>query len=220
MVKKAFLAAIDNYASPYTMQSNINDLEYVKSILIGKGFSVTTLINNSATKSAILNGMNSLKNGVGQGDHVVFGFFGHGSQQPNSSEDDGTAECLCAYNWASGGLIWDYEVENVFRSLPCEYDLFFNTCFSDGVGENNMGVTWQACRENEYSTAAQTTEGVWRGLFPTFFCWVIEHFSEYSRWRVYLEIQARISKYINTQHCVVRGSPQQLWFEKPFGGII
>lgn len=219
MVKKALLVAIDKYVSPYTMYSNINDMEYLKSVLIARGFSVTTLVNNSATKAAILNGINALKSGVVFGDHVCFAFIGHGSQQPNSRENDGTAECLCTYDWQSGGVIWDYEIENVFRSLPCGYDLIFNTCFSGGIGENNLGVTWQACRENEYSTAAKTTDGTWRGLFITFFCMAMEHFPDYSRWRIYLQTQQSISKYLSTQHCEVRGAPHELWNEKPFGGI-
>lgn len=218
MVKKALIVAIDNYVSPYTMYSNVNDGEDLKNTLINKGYSVTTIYNSSATKSNVLNGIYNLIVNRIVGDHICFAFFGHGSKARYSGESDGTAECLCAYNWVSGGIIWDFEIEPIFRNVNCEYDLVFGSCFSGGIGEYDRGRIWQACGENE-SAWSGILNGKWHGIFPAYLCWMIRNRPYSNALNIYNEVYVNVLRTTSNQHCVLRGSNDSI-MKVPFGGII
>lgn len=215
MVKRALIVAIDTYAVPYTMNSNITDANDLRDVLIQRGYTVTMLTNGNATKSIVLAHLNMFRRI--SADHFCFAFFGHGSRAPYSGENDSTAECLCCYNWQYGGLIWDYEIEPIFRQFPCEYDLIFGSCFSGGIGEYDLGAIWQACQENEYSyTAPLYPSGVWRGIFSIYLCWFLRNRPNSTRQQIYNELYNYVLAATPTQHCQLRGSYN---YKKPLGAV-
>lgn len=217
MVKKALIVGINNYVSPYTLYSSINDGEDLKNTLVAKGFSVVTVYNSNATKSNILNNIYSLVSNVTENDHICFAFFGHGSKANYSGESDGTAECLCAYNWSSGGIIWDFEIEPIFRDVKCGYDLVFGSCFSGGVGEYDKGAIWQACGENERAWSG-VLNGKWRGIFPAYLFWLFRNRLTFNRMQIYSEAYNNTVMVVPSQHCVLRGSNDTI-LKKPLGVV-
>lgn len=172
-MREALLVAVDAYRPPHTLHSAVADLNALHEILRMSGFSITALVDAQATKANILSALGNMAKAVTKpGGAIFFAFFGHGSQLP-STEDDGTSECLCAYDWETGGLVWDHEVEPILANLPplstCE--LFFGCCFSGGIVEKPgiPIISWQACREEEYAYWVRLEDGSERGLFPLMF---------------------------------------------------
>lgn len=170
-MRKALLAAVDAYRAPHTLHCAIADMNGIANILRMSGFSITTLIDAQATKANILSSLGAMVKAVTKpGEAICFAFFGHGGQMP-SSEDDGYSECLCAYDWETGGLVWDHELDATLATLPpqstCE--LIFGCCFAGGIVEipGVAVISWQACRELEYSWSVRMDENSpERGLFP------------------------------------------------------
>lgn len=162
------MAAINAYREPYTLYAGLNDLADMGDILRMSGFSTTTLFDAQATKANIMAGLRALIQGAKTGESISFFFCGHGGQMP-SAEPDGYSECLCAYDWEQGGLLWDHEMDSILAGIGpgVTCDLFFGCCFAGGIVEvpgANI-ISWQACQEEEYSASVKL-DGVWRGLFP------------------------------------------------------
>lgn len=216
-MKRALIAAIDNYAPPYTSLSNLNDLYELKNALESKGFVVSTLMDGGATKLAILNELQNLINVSVSGDNLCFAFFGHGSHLSNPVESDGTSECLCCYDWQSGGLIWDYELENMVQGLVsgCECDFIFGSCYAGGMVEGTSCTVWGACRELENSHALKAN-GIWRGAFALFFCWFLVNYPQFSRYQTYYNTYYNVLNYVPNQHCTLRGTYYAIYDDKPF----
>lgn len=77
------------------------DVDYVKAMLIGVGYKdIATLVNNEATKAAIVNEFGKLAQRCQLGDVVYIHFSGHGQQvtDMNGDEEDGLDESWIPYD--------------------------------------------------------------------------------------------------------------------------
>lgn len=103
--KVALIVAIGNYpeGGRWKNLSSGNDVKYIKGALIKNGFNekdIDTLLNQNATKDAIIKALDKLYERVEVGDIVYFQFSGHGQQieDDNGDEADGYDEALVPYN--------------------------------------------------------------------------------------------------------------------------
>lgn len=108
-----------------------------------------TLLNDHATRDAILAHLTQLVQTSRAGDVIVFQYAGHGTyvQDLGGDEADGDTpgqdEAICPVDFASGALIVDDDIGRIFDLLPDGVNL---TCFMDcchsgtvsrfGVGKN------------------------------------------------------------------------------------
>ena len=205
-MRKALLASVDAYRQPYTTTNNVNDMNELRAILQGRGFSVTSLVDGAATKTNILNSLRQLVQSAYAGDSICFFFAGHGGQMP-SSEPDGTSECLCAYDWERGGLVWDREIDSIIATVRpgVNCDLIFGCCFSGGIVETPgpSVISWQACGELEYSYVMRMSNGSYRGLFALFLCDLARSYPTASRGDIYDTVAYWVQRYA-PQHPVLR----------------
>jgi len=135
MTNKALLAGINAYMqSP--LRGCINDVLDVENYLLGKNFQCTKLLDSSATKPNILNGLNTLINGSHAGDVLVWYFSGHGSYilDNNGDEtDDQYDECLISYDYfTNGNFIRDDDLAEIFTRIPegVLVECIHDSCFS------------------------------------------------------------------------------------------
>jgi hypothetical protein len=120
--KRALVVAIGNYpsATRWKRLNSLKDLQYVKQALLLNGFKrkdIDTLVNQYATKKAMVNALNGLCKKAQAGDIIYFHFSGHGQQiQDNNEEEvDGYDEALIPYDAKGYWDDRDYHGENHFR---------------------------------------------------------------------------------------------------------
>lgn len=103
----ALLVGIDQYpklGAGQTLRGAVNDSNAMAQVLTGRyGFSrdlLVQLLNEQATRAAILAAMEQIAVQVREGDLVVFHFSGHGSQKPDQQHDeaDGWDETIVPYD--------------------------------------------------------------------------------------------------------------------------
>ncbi|MGH8855385.1 MAG: caspase family protein, partial [Telluria sp.] len=113
-----------------------------------------TLLNEHATRDAILAHLTQLVQTSRPGDVIVFQYSGHGTfvQDLDGDEADGDTpgqdEAICPVDFTSGALIIDDDIGRIFNLLPDGVNL---TCFMDcchsgtvsrfGVGKNAANTT-------------------------------------------------------------------------------
>jgi hypothetical protein len=210
-MKRAFLAAVDAYRAPYTMKNNINDMNDTRTSLLQRGFQVVQCQSNPS-KATIINGLRDLVNTSYAGDSICFGFFGHGGKVP-SAEPDGTSECLCASDWESGGLVWDYEVDAILRGLRpgVNCDLFFGCCYGAGIHEvpGAQVISWSACGENELAWVVLIA-GIQRGIWPWLLNLALRGHPAAPRDQVSYYAYYWTRYYIPSQNAEIRGTASEL----------
>ncbi|WP_447600573.1 caspase family protein [Nitrospira sp. Nam80] len=88
------------------------------------------LLNEEATRQAILDALKELIAAGSPGDVVVFQYAGHGTQLPDEDGDDETGQdqAICSYDFADGRFVIDDDVAAVFRTIPEGLNV---TCFID-----------------------------------------------------------------------------------------
>jgi Caspase domain/N-acetylmuramoyl-L-alanine amidase len=98
------------------------------------GFETALLLDDSATRSRILDDLRALVASGRPGDVLAFQFAGHGTELPDLDGDEvaGTNgprdEALCPYDIAQGAFVIDDDLAEVFTALPDGVNL---TCFID-----------------------------------------------------------------------------------------
>ncbi|MGB8247264.1 MAG: caspase family protein [Chlorobiaceae bacterium] len=166
MAKKALCVGINrfrNYPSA-TLNGCVNDAREMKKLLTDHfGFSpgsVATLTDSKATKRNIMARLQEMVDGAvaGKYDYLVFSFSSHGTQVPDSGNDepDLADEAFCPYDlaeegggWHAGHIITDDELNLLFAALPEQVTLeaFFDTCHS---GTGLRAVDFAAKRKPRY----------------------------------------------------------------------
>lgn len=184
MSKKALVVAVDAYVAPYTTHSNLNDQADMMATLQAKGFQVSVLTNSGATKANVMASLTGLVQLAQPGDSICFAFFGHGGKSP-SSEDDGSSECLCCYDWQSGGLVWDYDIDQIIQQYLASgvnVELVYGCCFAGGLSESPgaQTVVWSACQEPNLAYAVSGSIGA-RGLHPWLLNYAVRGAPSWSR---------------------------------------
>lgn len=110
MTKYAMCVGINNYpGTENDLSGCVNDAEDWAQELARRRFEVVRLLDASATKAAITEGLRSMLDHARKGDVVVFTYSGHGTWVPDQDGDepDHRDEALCPYDIAKGPLVDD-----------------------------------------------------------------------------------------------------------------
>lgn len=126
-VKKALLVGINKYKPELgaDLRGCVNDVENMHNLLTNKfGFlpeNVRTVIDDRATKQAIIDRLKWLLDGAKAGDELLFHYSGHGSQvrDRNGDElDDQLDEILCPHDLDWDDPLTDDTLAIMFKQLP------------------------------------------------------------------------------------------------------
>jgi len=139
MAKKALCIGINNYPGTHMdLQGCVNDATDWAATLAGRGFAVTTLLDDQATKAAMVAAMGNLIGKAAKNDSLVVTFSGHGTYQPDTDGDevDGLDEALCPYDLqTNGAALIDDEIKTLFatRKPGVRIVLIADSCHSGTV---------------------------------------------------------------------------------------
>ncbi len=148
MANKALLVGINKYKMPGAdLNGCVNDVTNIRDILVKYlGFTISNIrvvVNERATKKAIIERLKWLVKDAKSGDRLLFHFSGHGSQIRDRDGDelkDRLDEILCPHDmdW-DGTYIIDDELEEIFSSLPkgVNLEVLLDSCHS-GTGTREM----------------------------------------------------------------------------------
>jgi hypothetical protein len=126
-MKKALLVGINKYRPDLNadLRGCVNDVENMRDVLIRYfGFAtenIRVVIDDRATKAAMIERLRWLLNGAAAGDELVFHYSGHGSQvrDRNGDElDDQLDEILCPHDMNWDDPFTDDTLGNMFKQLP------------------------------------------------------------------------------------------------------
>jgi hypothetical protein len=124
---------IDSYPDA-ALQGCVRDANTWARVLSGLGFSVTKLLDGSATRRAVLEALARLVKSAQPGDVLVFQYSGHGTQVEdlNGDEADRYDEALVPVDYRSGALLLDDDLADIYRGVPegVVLTLFMDCCHS------------------------------------------------------------------------------------------
>ncbi|WP_291988822.1 caspase family protein [Candidatus Accumulibacter sp. ACC007] len=139
MSKRALCMGINNYPGTHMdLNGCVNDANDWAAELAGRGFAVSKLLDQQATKAAMFHDIQSLIAGGVSGDVLVITYSGHGTYVPdtNGDEIDGLDEALCPYDiQTGGGPLIDDEINTLFsaRKAGVRLLLISDSCHSGTV---------------------------------------------------------------------------------------
>ncbi|MDM0024512.1 caspase family protein [Variovorax saccharolyticus] len=120
MKKLALCIGINNYpGTDMDLAGCVNDANDWAAELAKRGFSVSKLLDEQATKAGMVEGMRRVIDQAAPGDVVVITYSGHGTYQydTDGEEADGLDEALCPYDIrALGAALIDDEIHAIFKS--------------------------------------------------------------------------------------------------------
>lgn len=129
--RRALCVGIDRYPTA-PLGGCVADARLWSQTLAGLGFeSPAMLLDEQATRSAILDALARLVGEGKPGDVLVFQFAGHGTQVKDLDDDelrDSKDEAFCPIDFAAGALLIDDDVAEVFNRIPDGVNV---TCFID-----------------------------------------------------------------------------------------
>ena len=141
MANKALIVGVNKYKLPGSdLQGCVNDATNVRDVLLKYfGFTVKgirVLVDDRATKKAILERLNWLVKDAKSGDRLLFHFSGHGSQIRDRDGDelkDQLDEIICPHDmdW-NGAYIVDDDLKTVFSTLAAgvHLEVLLDSCHS------------------------------------------------------------------------------------------
>ncbi len=193
-MKKAICAGINNYPGVSNdLNGCVNDVNDWASFLQLNGFETKIILNSSATRNNLLNGLKNLVAEAQADDVIVFSYSGHGTNVVDTSgdEEDSYDEALYVYD----GTILDDELREIIRETKAGVHLVIisDSCFSGTVtrvapqgkpryiktddipvnakskkrflsDEDMVEILISGCDNDEYSYDAQIN-GRWNGAF-------------------------------------------------------
>lgn len=139
MLKRyALCVGVNNYpGSGSDLSGCVNDAHDWHVTLLSRGYDVRMLLDGEATKKNIVEAIRERLSRLKAGDRFVFTFSGHGTWLPdrNGDEIDGRDEALCCYDYASGGLLVDDELFDIFknRKFGSRVTVLSDSCHSGTV---------------------------------------------------------------------------------------
>ena len=139
MAKKALCIGINNYPGTHMdLQGCVNDAQDWSAALTERGYTTTLLLDDKATKAAMVDAMTKLIAGGAKGDSLIITYSGHGTYQPDTDGDevDGLDEALCPYDLQTGGAaLIDDEIKTIFgtRKGGVRLLLIADSCHSGTV---------------------------------------------------------------------------------------
>jgi hypothetical protein len=139
MAKKALCIGINNYpGTQMDLRGCVNDAEDWATELASRGFTVKKLIDDKATKAAMVDAFKAIVQGAAPQDVVVITYSGHGTYVPdqNGDEADGFDEALCPYDIQTNNAPFiDDEIHAIFetRKPGVRVVLIADSCHSGTV---------------------------------------------------------------------------------------
>lgn len=121
MAKRALRIGINDYPGTGSdLAGCVNDANDWGAAFQKRGFTVTQLLNQQATGTAMRNAIKSLVTNAKSGDMLVVQYSGHGSFVPDvdGDEPDGTDECVCPHDIRTRGPITDDELFELYSARP------------------------------------------------------------------------------------------------------
>lgn len=130
---RALCVGIDSYATS-PLAGCVRDAQAWARALRGLSFDVTTVLDTEATRQRVLDALRRLVDSARPGEMLVFQYAGHGTQAEDLNGDEGDRydEALVPIDYASGALLLDDDLADVYRSLPdgATLTLFMDCCHS------------------------------------------------------------------------------------------
>ncbi|MEM9477395.1 MAG: caspase family protein [Pseudomonadota bacterium] len=136
---------IDNYDHIPDLDGAVNDARDIADALTGIGADVTMLLNEDASRAAILSTWRALAEKVGPDDRLVVSYAGHGSNEPEhhpGNEEDGRDETLILsgyspYGTDAGERIRDDEIAELIALTPdAQIIIVADACHSGTLSRN------------------------------------------------------------------------------------
>jgi hypothetical protein len=128
--RRALCVGIDKYGPPYDLAGCVNDAKNWAKTLAGLKFEVTSIHDQAASRTAILDAFGRLVATAQPGDVIVFQFAGHGTQVDDLDNEEGDAldEAFCPADFAQGQLLIDDDIRALVAGMKAGVNL---TCFID-----------------------------------------------------------------------------------------
>lgn len=144
--RRALCIGIDTYPTAPLMGC-VADAREWGGTLEGMGFGVSYLLNEKATRSAILDELRKLVDAGTPGDVTVFQFAGHGTELEDIDGDevDGTNgprdEALCPYDLDQGAFVIDDDISQIFAGIRegVNFTCFIDCCHSGTITRFMVG---------------------------------------------------------------------------------
>jgi len=149
MTKLALCVGINDYpGSGSDLYGCVNDAYDWGAALSNRGYEIKYLIDGAATKAAIHQALLDSREKLRWRDKFVFQFSGHGTWMPDADGDeaDGRDEALCCYDYASGGLLKDDELQSIFGGFRWGVSslIISDSCHSGTIARGLVPLTARA----------------------------------------------------------------------------
>jgi len=135
--RTALCIGIDAYPDPQTLFGCVNDSREWGTLFQALGFTVTSLHNDAATRSAITDTLALHVRQLRAGDIFLLQYAGHGTQFPDDTGDepDGKDEALCPVDMMTAGFIRDDEIRTIMNRIPdgARVIAFIDCCHSSSM---------------------------------------------------------------------------------------
>jgi hypothetical protein len=147
--RRALCIGINSYPTA-PLQGCVADAKAWAMLFKRLGFDEPTmLLDQQATRTAIISALERLVAGSQAGDVIVMQYSGHGTQVPDLDGDEaggdsaGQDEALCPYDFATGAFLIDDDVGEIFNRLPDGVNLtcFIDCCHSGTITRFAAGLT-------------------------------------------------------------------------------
>jgi len=140
MSKKALCVGINNYpGTANDLSGCVNDAKDWATALKTKGYDITMLLDDKATRANMVSELTKLVTGGAKGDSLVFTYSGHGSWIPDDDGDepDGRDEMLCPYDINRQQYLVDDDLADIFAKKAEGVRLHFisDSCHSGSVAK-------------------------------------------------------------------------------------
>ncbi len=176
----ALLVGIDTYRSPVAaLRGCVNDVAAMRRLLVDRGsggLSVRVLVNEEATRDAVVGGFREHLGQAGVGDVALFYYAGHGSQEPAEPyyryvEPDLLNETLVLFDsrQADGSDLADKELAALVAEVAAGggHVVVILDCCHSGSGTRVAGEAGMAVRRaaaDQRARSAESYVGGWRAV--------------------------------------------------------
>ena len=132
--RRAICIGIDKYRSA-PLSCCVKDARRWAEWFAKQGFEIRTLLDEQATRGAILGAINELIQGGVRGDVIAIQYSGHGTQLPDESGDDlGQDEALVPVDHLQAGYVIDDDLSALCDRIPDGVNVtFFMDCCHSGT---------------------------------------------------------------------------------------
>ena len=153
-MKRSLHIGINDYPGTGSDLSGcVNDANDWREALEQRGFQATSLLDDEAKKSDMVEAISKIVADTGKDDIAVITYSGHGTWVPDEDDDeaDGRDEALCPYDIMDGNILTDDELYEIFgqRTWGARIIFISDSCHSGSVSRANnrmMGAesdTWK-----------------------------------------------------------------------------